>query len=71
MVSYLQRLALPLMATVFGAPVMTPMLEIPGFAAMPSGNHRGWTRSKHTVAQDRRAAAKRRARRRAKRLGQA
>lgn len=71
MVSYLQRLALPLMATVFGAPAMAPMIEIPGFATRPAGNHRGWTRSKHTVAQDRRAAAKIRARKRAKRLGQA
>lgn len=71
MVSYLQRLALPLMAMVPGGFALAPMIEIPGFAAMPAGNHRGWTKSKHTVAQNRRAAAKTRARKRAKRLGQA
>lgn len=59
MVSLLQRLALAIVA--MPRPIL-PRLR-------PWGSHYGT--SKRTVAQDRRRAAKARARRRAKRLGQA
>ncbi len=72
MVSFLQRLALPFLSAV--APAMVMQQSLPMFAPLrvsTGGNHNGWTRSKRTVAQDRRTAAKRRARKRAKKLGQA
>ncbi|GAB1361798.1 hypothetical protein MASR1M32_10340 [Rhodobacter sp.] len=72
MVSFLQRLALPFLSA--AAPAMAMQPGLPMFAprqVSTGGNHHGWTRSKHTVAQDRRAAAKTRARKRAKKLGQA
>lgn len=59
MVSFLQRLALAIVAQ--DRPIL-PRLRL-------SGSHYGT--SKRTVAQDRRRAAKARARRRAQRLGQA
>lgn len=66
MVSFLQRLTLPLIPRMIGAPSIWQKSGWP-LAQSP----RGVARSKHTVAQDRRAAAKRRALKRAKRLGQA
>lgn len=71
MVSYLQRLSLAaLFADMAVAPTL-PIVAIPGFAGRPKSAPKGWTKSRRTVAQDRRAAAKRRARIRAKKHGQA
>lgn len=64
MVSFLQRLALPLIPRMIGAPSIWQTSGWPLAQSL-----RGVARSKHTVAQDRRAAAKRRALKRAKRLG--
>lgn len=70
MASFLQRLALPFLSAV--APLRATF-EIPFLPGLDraAGGARRIPRSKHTVAQDRRAAAKRRALKRAKRLGQA
>lgn len=67
MASFLQRLAFPL--TYFLTSSDVGAFRI--LPDVPTSSPRGWTRSKHTVAQDRRAAAKRRAKRRAKAHGQA
>lgn len=77
MASFLQRLALPLLLAssgLFGRAPVQDLPFIPPVGMSPSKAARGArriARSKHTVAQDRRAAAKARARKRAKRLGQA
>ena len=75
MVSFLQRLGLSthIFANLIGGAAMAPHFNLPPFSAVQAstgGNHNGFTRSKRTVAQDRRAATKARARRRAKKLGQ-
>lgn len=67
MVSFLQRLAFPL-SFFMDAPHVGAFRIQPD---VPNATPRGWIRSKRTVAQDRRAAAKRRAKRRAKAHGQA
>jgi hypothetical protein len=65
------------LASVMGLMAMAPALHVPidnlpGFeAAMGRATHSGRTQSKRTVAMDQRAAAKRRAKVRAKKLGQA
>lgn len=70
MVSFMQRLMLSLRLGGFE----TPQFHIPSFKlSMPVThiNRPPFGVSKRTVAQDRRASAKARARKRAKRLGQA
>lgn len=66
MTSFLQRLALPLMT--FALAGSADYAELPDFREVSRGHAH---RSRHTVAQDQRRAAKARARRRAKKHGQA
>ena len=70
MVSFMQRLAMGLRAMfrIADIPELAHMDAAPGFRGLRSPIYGS---SKRSVAQDRRASAKTRARRRAKRLGQA